>query len=99
MKKTIRSHSGLGFCLVFGLMLVLVPSLEAQKKPLDVDDLGSWNRITEKDVSPDGKWIVYKTEPWKGDSKIYLYSSKGERIFEYDCGKEIKITDDSKFLI
>jgi len=89
----------LGFCLVFGLMLVLVPSLEAQKKPLDVDDLGSWNRITEKDVSPDGKWIVYKTEPWKGDSKIYLYSSKGERIFEYDCGKEIKITDDSKFLI
>jgi len=89
----------LNLCLLFSFIILFASSLDAQKKPLDIDDIESWNRITEKVISPDGNWIAYKIEPWRGDSKIYLYSSKGKIKFESDCGKEIKITDDSEFMI
>lgn len=99
MKKSTISSVCISFCLLLGFILMFASNLDAQKKPLNIDDIESWNRITEKVISPDSNWIAYKTEPWRGDSKIYLYSSKGENKFEYDCGKEIKITDDSEFMI
>jgi dipeptidyl aminopeptidase/acylaminoacyl peptidase len=86
-------------CFLPGLMLVLALRLNAQKKPLGIDDIESWNRITETVISPDGNWIAYKTEPWKGDSRIYLYNKNGKKKFEADCGKDIIMTDDSRFMV
>ncbi|MBM3295888.1 MAG: hypothetical protein FJY82_15440, partial [Candidatus Aminicenantes bacterium] len=86
-------------CLLLGLVMSLVSNLDGQKRPLKTDDIESWRRITEKVISPDGRWIAYKTEPWKGDSRIFLYSRKGEQKFSYDGGTNIRITDDSEFMI
>jgi dipeptidyl aminopeptidase/acylaminoacyl peptidase len=77
----------------------LFSDLSAQKKPLTINDIESWNRITETVISPDGKWIAYKTEPWVGNSNIYLCNNKGERRFEAACGRDIMITDDSEYLL
>ncbi len=74
-------------------------NIAAQKRPLTHDDIESWNRITERVISSDGNWIAYKTEPWRGDSKIYLYNKNGEKKFESICGTDIKITDDSRFML
>lgn len=82
-----------------GLVFVSTSILHAQKRPLDIDAIESWKRITETVVSPDGRWIAYKTEPWRGDSTVYLYSRDGRKRFERGCGKDIRITDDSQFLI
>jgi dipeptidyl aminopeptidase/acylaminoacyl peptidase len=91
--------AGLSLCLPLAFLLLLAPRLDAQKRPLNTGDIESWRRITEKVISPDGRWIAYKTEPWKGDSRIYLYSREGENKFEYDRGTDIEITDDSAFMI
>ncbi|MBN1588394.1 MAG: S9 family peptidase [Pirellulales bacterium] len=82
-----------------GLALLLASSLNASTRPLGIDDIESWKRITEKVISPNGAWIAYKTEPSRGDSKIYLHSSEGEKQFESDCGRDIRITDDSAFML
>jgi len=81
------------------LFLLLTSDLDAQKKPLTHDNIKSWKRITERVISDDGEWIAYKTEPWRGDSKIYLYTKEGQKKFQSECGTDIKITDDSRFLI
>ncbi|MDT8401809.1 MAG: prolyl oligopeptidase family serine peptidase [Bacteroidales bacterium] len=81
------------------LFVLFVSTLDAQKKPLSHDDIESWKRISERVISDDGLWIAYKTEPWRGDSRIYLYNKDGDKVFESECGTDIKITDDSGFLI
>lgn len=86
-------------CFTLVLFFLLSSGLEAQKKPLTHDDIESWKRITERTISDDGNWIAYKTEPWRGDSRIFLYGRDGSKKFESGCGTDLRFTDDSGFLI
>ncbi|HBO43163.1 MAG TPA: peptidase S9 [Planctomycetaceae bacterium] len=87
-------------CLWFVFVLLAASAVDArEKRPLGVDDIESWQRITETVISPNGDWIAYKTEPWKGDSKVWLYNKKGDKIFELDGGKGIAMTHDSEFMV
>jgi len=83
----------------FGLILLLASSLVAGQRPLAIDDIESWNRITETVISPDGRWIAYTTQPDRGDSTVHLVSSKGEKQFECVCGRRLRMTRDSRFLV
>ena len=98
-QKTYNSMKILITYLQVVLFFLLVTNIDAQKKPLTHDDIESWNRITEKVISPDGGWIAYKTEPWRGDTKIFLYDKAGDNKYVSACGTDIKITGDSEFMI
>jgi len=76
-------------------------SINAQvvKRPLTHDDIESWNRITEKIISNNGEWIVYKTEPWKGDTKLFICNSLGKEQDMYHCGTDAGFSYDSRFLL
>ncbi len=69
------------------------------KRPLAHDDILKWERITETIISNDGKFIVYKQEPWKGDPTLKITSPKGEEITSVKCGTGAEITFDSKFVV
>ena len=84
------------FILVFFLF---ASQIVAQKKLLTHDDIESWNRITETVISDDGEWIAYKIEPWRGDSRVFLYNKDGKINYQSDCSTGIKITDDSEYMI
>jgi len=83
------------------LISILVQPAVAQtgKKSLNHDAIEAWNRITETIISPDGKFIAYKTEPWKGDTELFLYNSKGEKIRSFLCGSGAGFTFSSDFLV
>ena len=49
-------------------------------KSLTVDDLVSWQRITQQEISDDGEWVACKMEPWKGDATVFLYGASKEII-------------------
>ncbi|TFH36895.1 MAG: hypothetical protein E4G95_05305, partial [Bacteroidia bacterium] len=89
--------------VLFTLILISVliqPALsQVVKKSLDHDAIEMWNRITEKTISPDGRFIAYKTEPWKGDTELFIYSLKGEKIASFSCGLGAGFSSDSRFLI
>mgnify|MGYP005838335677 CR=1 FL=1 len=87
--------------LISLLFAVIVLSLSAQvtKKPIDHDAIEKWNRITQTVISDNGKYISYKVEPWRGDSDIYLYSSKGELEKKFECSTAIDFSRDSEFLV
>lgn len=81
--------------------LFIIPGLTAQnqKKKLDHDAIEKWNNITQTVISDNGSYIAYKLEPWRGDSKVYIYSSKGERLNSFDCAANISFTADSRYLV
>ncbi len=85
---------------IFTLFLVLSTSIFAQqKKNLQFDDILKWNRITEKMISNDGKFVVYKNEPWKGDPILKITTPTGAEQASIIGGTNAVITKGSKFAI
>jgi len=68
-------------------------------KALTFDDIVKWNRITEKIISNDGNIIVYKTEPWKGDSELKITNNSGKEIKSINCGTNAKISNNSQTVV
>ena len=83
------------------IMLILWISVFAQteKRPLTHNDILNWNRITETAISNNGKFIVYKQEPWKGDPVLKISTPKADEIASFNCGTDAQITSDSKFIV
>ena len=44
---------------------------------MSVDDLADWQRITQRAISDDGRWVAYKMESWRGDGSVYLHAADG----------------------
>ena len=44
--------------IVVGLLLGGSLSVEAQKKPLDIEACTFWKRIDAPDISPTGRWVT-----------------------------------------
>jgi len=80
-------------------LTICLSVLSQTKKALTIDDLSSWNRITENVISDNGSICGFVFEPWDGDPAIKLYDGKGieRKSFPYASG--IKLTSDSRFMI
>jgi len=69
------------------------------KRNLGVDDIVKWNRITQMQISPDGKSIAAIIEPWKGTSFARLYDKEGRELFSSDSVKSIHFTPESDYFL
>jgi len=69
-----------------------------EKKPLTIDDLVTWKRISERVISDDGSVIAFKTEPSQGDPYITLYDGAGTLKSTFRCATGATISGDSRFL-
>jgi dipeptidyl aminopeptidase/acylaminoacyl peptidase len=75
-----RAYSKL--VMVFCSLIIVHCSLSQQKHPLTFDDMLSWGRVADPQISPDGKWVAYTVtyyskETNKGNSDIWLVSING----------------------
>lgn len=75
--------------------------LQAQdvKKAMTWEEVVGWDRITEQRISDDGKWVVCKMEPWRGDATIRLYNAKGEDIASFQPAEKAEFSASSQFLL
>jgi dipeptidyl aminopeptidase/acylaminoacyl peptidase len=71
----------------------------SQKKPLDHSVYDSWQSIGEKAISNDGKFVVYTIVPQEGDGTLVIQTSDGKYKKEIPRGYDLKITEDSRFLV
>ncbi|MCL2727892.1 MAG: prolyl oligopeptidase family serine peptidase [Bacteroidales bacterium] len=72
---------------------------QSAKKPMTINDVVKWNRITERQIAPDGSFIAVKLEPWQGSTTVKLYDNKGTEIFSADSSSTIHFTKDSQYLL
>ncbi len=68
-------------------------------KSLTVDDLVSWQRISQQKISDNGEWVACKMEPWKGDATVYLYGMKGEEVAKFTTAGQFDFSSSSSFLV
>ncbi len=88
--------------LSFSLTICLLLSgfvLNAQKKPLDHTVYDGWQRIGERMISNDGKWVVYTVDPQEGDNELVIQSSDAKYKKTVSRGYSAVITEDSRFAI
>ena len=68
--------------IIAGLLLGGSLSVEAQKKPLDIEACTSWKRIDAPDISPTGRWVTYRISLMeynpasKEEKKLHLFDSR-----------------------
>jgi len=83
----------------FLLQLIVIAAIAQDKKTLTFDDILQWNRITETVISNDGNTIVYKAEPWKGNSVLKITNLSGDNLLNVVGGTNAEITNDSRFSV
>lgn len=78
--------------IIAGLLLGGSLSVEAQKKPLDIEACTSWKRIDAPDISPTGRWVTYRISlmEYNPDSK----EEKKRHLFDSRTRKEILLNGD-----
>lgn len=90
MKKTIS---------MFIICSVTLPSLIAQKKPIDHSSYDLWKNISNVDVSKSGNYIFYTVSPQEGDGYIDLKDKKNNLLQRFERGTSPKMTKREDFLI
>ena len=82
-------------------LIVLSISLacQAQKKPLDHTVYDGWQSIGNKNISNDGKWIVYNIDPQEGDNELVIQSSDASYKKIIPRGYGARITEDSRYVV
>lgn len=68
-------------------------------KSLTVDDLVTWQRITDREISDNGKWVACKMEPWEGDATIYLYAAQGQETATFSPADKFAFSASSGYLV
>lgn len=76
-------------------------TMQAQetKRAMTFDDLAGWNRISEKAISADGKWVSCKIEPWVGDPAVQVYNRAGKEIASFEPAENSCFTSSGNFLL
>lgn len=85
------------FCL--GLMLTAFALTLQAQRPMTVDDLQSWRRITSQKISNDGRWAACIFSPWKGDAEAQVYSTDGTQVAVYPFGAEVAFSAGSGYVV
>ncbi len=70
-----------------------------QKKPLDNAALASWQVIKQKSISDDGRWAAVYSEPYRGDSRLFIVATDGSYEHVFIGGKQAKISSNSDYIV
>lgn len=68
-------------------------------KSLTIDDLVTWQRITDREISDNGKLVACKMEPWEGDATVYLYAAQGQETATFSPADKFAFSASSGYLV
>ena len=68
-------------------------------KSLTIDDLVTWQRITDREISDNGKWVACKMEPWEGDATVYLYAAQEQETATFSPADKFAFSASSGYLV
>lgn len=85
--------------LAFIGLLLLAGNVSAQKKVMEHDDKGLWNRIRNVNISNSGDHVLYSIGPEEKDQTLTLLKTSGEKVMAYPRSKGGRFTFDSKYVV
>ena len=85
--------------LLISIILLYSSFIYSQKKPLDHTVYDSWQHIGERQISTDGKWVLYTIDPQEGDNELVIQSADTTYKFSVPRGYSAQLTKDNLFAI
>ncbi len=85
--------------LSFIFLLFVIYSARSQKKPLDPSVYDGWQRIGERVLSADGKYIAYMVVPQEGDARLYIRATGDSYAKEIPRGGSVSFTADGRYAV
>ncbi|MEP7324006.1 MAG: prolyl oligopeptidase family serine peptidase [Saprospiraceae bacterium] len=80
--------------------LTLSTSLQSQSKPpLDHSVYDAWQRIANRWLSPDGKYLAYTIDPQEGDNNLIIKSLSTNKSTNIPRGYDATFSKNSQYLI
>ena len=84
--------------LTLVLLLSISVSYAQDKQSLTWDDVVQWSRITEKQISDDGKYVIAVVEPWKGDGVLQIFDNKANKLAEFTNAKSAEFLNNTTLI-
>lgn len=81
------------------VLLLVCLHATAQKRPITHAVYDSWQSINERNLSRNGKWVVFTVTPQEGDATLVIESTESAYKKEIPRGYSATITEDSRFVI
>lgn len=69
------------------------------KKQLSHDDYAGWNTLTNVEISPDGKWVVYQAYPQQGDGNLIIRNLETGTQHTIPRGYRSAISPNGQYLV
>lgn len=82
--------------LLFGAMLV--PSADAQKKDLTLEDYDQWESLGVNTLSPDGSWFAWTTTKVEGPTTLHVRPVGDGDVHSFLYGTQPRFSGDSGWL-
>lgn len=90
-------HRFISCCLIFVFPHLL---LSQNKKIIDHQDVGRWNKIEQQQLSNDGNWVAWSQEPvTEGDATLHLWNSADGTTTRFQRASDARFSNDSKYLV
>ncbi len=81
------------------LLLSMIYPVLAQKKPLDPSVYDGWQRIGERVLSGDGRYVAYTVVPQEGDGRLYIRATGDSYAKEIPRGSNVAFTADGRWAV
>jgi dipeptidyl aminopeptidase/acylaminoacyl peptidase len=83
--------------LIVAIALFATPAA-AQLRPITLDDYPAWSRITEVDLSADGRWMTYAYAPNKGDTTFHVRALDAATVHTAKNAGSAAFSDDGRWV-
>jgi dipeptidyl aminopeptidase/acylaminoacyl peptidase len=89
------------FLLISIFITLQVISFAQSKKPLSHDVYDGWQTATNRNISNDGKWVLYSATPQEGDASLYIHDIQNAKSTPkiFARGEQAQFSEDSRFVI
>jgi len=84
---------------ILSLLIFLTSTLVvSQKKTLDHTAYNDWKKLSNSQISNNGKYITYAINPYKGDGYLYLFHKDSKRLDSVPRGYKPTFSENNTFL-
>ena len=85
--------------IIILLLIFIGINSHAQKRPMTIDDLKTWNRMNNTSISSNGEYVSYRIVPNKGDANLFLYHANTKETKKFERGKKAQLGFNNNLLV
>ena len=81
------------------LVIFLGINVLAQKKSIDHQAYNSWKKLSNQEISSNGKFITYEINPYRGNGYLYLYNVETDQLDSIPRGYKASFSENNNLFV